>query len=168
VCNSHGSKVEAIKGVCVSTSGCHHVSQLDWQPQISAPYKIGLDSSQKQRVVDFSSCQAEYIAGTSAACQGVWLARLLEEMMGSQATMPQIMMDNMPVIALSKNPVLQGRTKHIRTKYHFIRKCVDRGEIVQESVGTTDQLANILMKPLTRVCFQDLRGRISVIKLTGN
>jgi hypothetical protein len=77
-------------------------------------------------------------------------------------------MDNMPVIALSKNPVLQGRTKHIRTKYHFIRKCVDRGEIVQESVGTTDQLTDILMKPLTRVCFQDLRGRINVIKLTGS
>jgi hypothetical protein len=78
------------------------------------------------------------------------------------------MMDNMSVIALSKNPVLQGRTKHIRTKYHFIMKCVDRGEIVQKLVGTMDRLVDILMKPLTRVCFQDLRGRIGVIKLTGN
>jgi hypothetical protein len=88
--------------------------------------------------------------------------------MARMTAMPRIMMDNMSVIALSKNPVLQGRTKHIRTKYHFIMKCVDRGEIVQKLVGTMDRLVDILMKPLTRVCFQDLRGRIGVIKLTGN
>jgi len=33
--------------------------------------------SQKQKVVALSSCEAEYIAATTAACQGVWLARLL-------------------------------------------------------------------------------------------
>uniref|UniRef100_A0A0A8YEE6 Uncharacterized protein n=1 Tax=Arundo donax TaxID=35708 RepID=A0A0A8YEE6_ARUDO len=31
----------------------------------------------KQRVVALSSCEAEYVAATFAACQGVWLARLL-------------------------------------------------------------------------------------------
>jgi hypothetical protein len=31
-----------------------------------------------------------------------------------------------------------------------------------------DQLADILTKPLARVRFQELRGRIGVIKLTGN
>jgi hypothetical protein len=43
-------------------------------------------SSQKQRVVALSSCEAEYIAGTAVACQAVWLARLLEEMMGLEQT----------------------------------------------------------------------------------
>jgi hypothetical protein len=33
--------------------------------------------SQKQKVVALSSCEAEYIAATTAACQGVWLSRLL-------------------------------------------------------------------------------------------
>ena len=33
--------------------------------------------SQKQRVVALSSCEAEYIAGAGAACQAVWLTRLL-------------------------------------------------------------------------------------------
>ncbi|XP_073351834.1 uncharacterized protein [Aegilops tauschii subsp. strangulata] len=32
--------------------------------------------SQKQKVVALSSCEAEYIAGAAAACQGVWLSRL--------------------------------------------------------------------------------------------
>jgi hypothetical protein len=74
-------------------------------------------------------------------------------MMGTQAKTPQIMMDNLSAIALSKNPVLHGRSKHIRMKYYFIRECVDRGEVVRESVGITDQLTNILMKPLAKVCF---------------
>jgi hypothetical protein len=39
-------------------------------------------SSQKQSVVALSSCEAEYITGTVAACQAVWLARLLEEVTG--------------------------------------------------------------------------------------
>ena len=35
--------------------------------------------SQKQRVVALSSCEAEYIASANAACQGIWLSRLLGE-----------------------------------------------------------------------------------------
>lgn len=33
--------------------------------------------SQKQRCVALSSCEAEFMAATSAACQGVWLRNLL-------------------------------------------------------------------------------------------
>uniref|UniRef100_A0A0A9CS81 Reverse transcriptase Ty1/copia-type domain-containing protein n=1 Tax=Arundo donax TaxID=35708 RepID=A0A0A9CS81_ARUDO len=50
-----------------STSGCIFFlgsSPINWH-------------SLKQRVVALSSCEAEYIAATSAACQGIWLARLL-------------------------------------------------------------------------------------------
>jgi hypothetical protein len=93
---------------------------------------------------------------------------LLEEMMGTRADTPRIMMDNMSAIALSKNPVLHGRSKHIKTKYHFIRECVDNGKVVLESVGTANQLADILTKPLARVCFQELRERIGVVKLISN
>jgi hypothetical protein len=107
----------------------------------------------RNRVVALSSCEAEYIARMATACQAVWLARLLEEMMGTRADTPWIMIDNMPAIALSKNPVLHGRSKHIKTKYHFIRECVDNGEVVLESVGITNQLMDILTKPLARVRF---------------
>jgi hypothetical protein len=30
--------------------------------------------SQKQKVVALSSCEAEYIAGSTATCQGLWLS----------------------------------------------------------------------------------------------
>jgi len=34
-------------------------------------------TSQKQRVVSLSSCESEYIAAATGACQGVWLSRLV-------------------------------------------------------------------------------------------
>lgn len=36
--------------------------------------------SKKQRMVALSSCEAEYVAATAAACQGLWLGRMLKEL----------------------------------------------------------------------------------------
>jgi hypothetical protein len=80
-------------------------------------------SSQKQHVVALSSCEAEYIAGSEAACQAVLLAQLIEEMLGKFVKAPVIKMDNLSAISLSKNPVFHKRSKHIKLKYHFIREC---------------------------------------------
>lgn len=60
--------------------------------------------SQKQKVVALSSCEAEYIAATTAACQGVWLARLLAELRGEEADAVTLKIDNQSAIMLSKNP----------------------------------------------------------------
>jgi hypothetical protein len=121
-------------------------------------------SSQKQKLVALTSCEAEYITGTTVTCQVVWLAQLL----GADVETPKIMMDNQSVIALSKNHVLHARSKNIKTRYHFIRECVDRGEVTLESVDTMDHLMDILMKPLARVRFEQLRGRIGIIRLTSH
>ena len=41
--------------------------------------------SLKQKVVALSTCEAEYIAAATAACQVVWLRRLLGELTGVEA-----------------------------------------------------------------------------------
>ncbi|XP_074364023.1 secreted RxLR effector protein 161-like [Apium graveolens] len=38
--------------------------------------------SQKQRCVALSSCEAEFMAGTTSACQAVWLRNLLSKLTG--------------------------------------------------------------------------------------
>ena len=119
--------------------------------------------SQKQKVVALSSFEAEYIAGAAAACQVVWLGRLLEDVINTKKKPPQLKMDNMSAIALSKNPVLHDRSKHIDTKFHFIRECVDGGKIKKDFTSSQEQLADILTKPLGRVKFQELRGKIGVV-----
>jgi hypothetical protein len=46
------------------------------------------------------------------------------------------MVDNKPAIVLAKNLVLHDRSKHIDIKFHFLRDCVDGGQIVIEFVET--------------------------------
>jgi hypothetical protein len=42
--------------------------------------------------------------------------------------------DNKSAINLNKNPVHHDRSKHIDTKYHYIRECVDGGRIILEQI----------------------------------
>ena len=46
--------------------------------------------STKQKVIVFSSCEAEYIVASTAATQGVWLARLIEELSGREDDPPML------------------------------------------------------------------------------
>uniref|UniRef100_A0ACD6ARQ8 Uncharacterized protein n=1 Tax=Avena sativa TaxID=4498 RepID=A0ACD6ARQ8_AVESA len=69
--------------------------------------------SLKQRVVAQSSCEAEYVAATTAATQGIWLARLLGELLGRKAETVELMVDSKSALALAKNPVFHERSKHI-------------------------------------------------------
>lgn len=116
-------------------------------------------------MVALSSCEAEYIAAANGACQGVWLARLLGDLLGAEPGAPTLKVDNKSAIDLSKNPIHHDRTKHIDVKYHYIRECVEVEKIVLEQISTGDQLADILTKSLARVKFQDLHDRIRVVSV---
>ncbi|XP_066341683.1 uncharacterized mitochondrial protein AtMg00810-like [Miscanthus floridulus] len=119
--------------------------------------------SQKQRVVALSSCEAEYIAATTAACQGIWLARLLAELKGEKVRSITLKMDSESAIQLSKNPVFHDRSKHIDVRYHFIRECVEENRVKLQSVRTAEELADILTKALGPQQFCELRSKIGVI-----
>jgi hypothetical protein len=124
--------------------------------------------SSKQKVVALSSCESECIAAATAACQGVWLARLLSDITGEKIAAPNLKVDNMSAIALTKNPVFHDRSKHIATRYHYIRECVDGGTIIISYTPTASQLADILTKALGRVRFQELCTMIGVKDFTGD
>ncbi|CAA0841943.1 cysteine-rich RLK (RECEPTOR-like protein kinase) 8 [Striga hermonthica] len=119
--------------------------------------------SLKQKIVALSTCEAEYVAAATTACQVVWLRRLLGELTGKEARPPALMVDNQPAIALANNPVLHDRSKHIDTRFHFIRDCINEGHIVLEFVESGRQLADILTKPLGRLRFMELRTKIGMV-----
>jgi hypothetical protein len=123
--------------------------------------------SQKQKVVALSSYEAEYITGTTVACQGVWLARLLAELKCEQCTTFILKMDSQSAIALSKNPVFHDRSKHIDIRFHFIRECIGDGKLDIEHVCTEEQIADILTKPLACERFCELRKKLGVVRISN-
>eukprot|EP00253_Pinus_taeda_P031084 PITA_31084 len=87
-------------------------------------------ASKKQPVVALSTAEVEYVATTTAACQAVWLRRVLRDLCHEQENGTTIYCDSSSAITLSKNSVFHKRTKHIDTKFHFIRELFNNGEIV--------------------------------------
>jgi len=111
----------------------------------------------KQKVVALSSCEAEYIATTTAATQALWLSSLLGELLGRKVDVVELKVDSKSTLALAKNPVFHDRSKHIRIKYHFTRDCLEEGSIKANHIATTYQLADILTKSLGKAKFQEMR-----------
>lgn len=114
-----------------------------------------------------SSCEAEYIAATIAACQGIWLTRLLSDISGEEEKDFVLKIDNKSTISLTKNPVLHDRSNHIDIRYHFIRSCVASGKIRVDFVSTQEQISDMLTKSLGHSKFQELCLKIGVIPLNS-
>jgi hypothetical protein len=118
--------------------------------------------STKQRVVALSSCEAEYIAAATTACQGVWLTRLLSELRDSKVRAPVLRVDNKSIISLVKNPVHHDRSKHIDVRYHLIREYEQTCYIAVDFIRTEKQLEDILTKPLCKIKFRELCNKIGL------
>ncbi|GKE27729.1 hypothetical protein Tco_1443113 [Tanacetum coccineum] len=118
--------------------------------------------TQKQPTVALSSCESEIMAATGAACQTLWLKRLLSEITGWEEERITLKVDNISAIALVRNPVFHGRSKHIDILYHFIRECVENGHINVEHVSGELQREDILTKALPRLKFVTMRQMLGV------
>ncbi|KAF7112693.1 hypothetical protein RHSIM_RhsimUnG0203300 [Rhododendron simsii] len=94
-------------------------------------------SSKKQAIVTLSSCETDmYVAATSAVCHGIWIRNMLNHLEISQENPTEIYIDNRSAIALAKNPIFHERSKHIDTRYHFIREHVKNKEVELVSCRT--------------------------------
>ncbi|CAI7820240.1 unnamed protein product [Closterium sp. NIES-54] len=116
--------------------------------------------SKKQNEVGLSSCETEYMALHHGAKEVVWLRRLLEEIGVCQKEPIVIFCDNESAVKLDKNACLHGLTKHIRPKWHWVRRLLDK-EVRLEIVKTHQQAADILTKRLAE--FEHWKG----MKLAG-
>ncbi|KAG7582462.1 GAG-pre-integrase domain [Arabidopsis suecica] len=118
--------------------------------------------SQKQETVALSSCEAEFMAATEAAKQAIWLQELLGEIIKETYEKVLILIDNKSAIALTKNHVFHGRSKHIHKRYHFIRECVANEQVEVDHVPGDIQKADILTKALGRIKFKEMRDLVGV------
>ncbi|XP_074351935.1 secreted RxLR effector protein 161-like [Apium graveolens] len=119
-------------------------------------------NSQKQRCVALSSCEAEFMAATAASYQAIWLRKLLAQVTGQYIPPVMLFIDNKSAINLAKNPVFHGRSKHIDVKFHFIRECIENGDIIVKHVCSEEQRADSLTKALSVVNFEKMRSILGV------
>ena len=94
-------------------------------------------------MVALLSCEAKYIATTTAATQTMWMSRMLAELLGRKVDVVELKVDSKSALALAKNHVFHERSKHICIKYHFIRDCLEDGSIKASHITSIDQLAKV-------------------------
>jgi len=58
--------------------------------------------------------------------------------------------DNQGCIALSENPAMHKRIKHIDVRHHFIRERLESEDVAPRYMSTQNQLADLLTKALNR------------------
>ena len=104
--------------------------------------------SHKQELVALSTAEAEYIAATHAAKEGIWLQRLITELYDVVITPTILHCDNQAALTLATTDNFHARTKHIDICYHFIRHSVETGAFKLVYCPTDDMIADILTKAL--------------------
>ncbi|PKU70877.1 Retrovirus-related Pol polyprotein from transposon TNT 1-94 [Dendrobium catenatum] len=115
----------------------------------------------KQATVAKSSTEAEYRSLSAAASDVLWLRRLTAELDMPQSSPTTIYCDNTSAMAIAKNLVFHGRTKHIEIDYHFIRQQISSGNIQLAHISSKDQIADILTKPFSIARFHELRNKLT-------
>ena len=75
----------------------------------------------------------------------------------------ELLVDNKSAIDLAKNPISHGRSKHIETKFRFLRDQVNNGKIDLKHCKTDLQVADIMTKALKIDRFKMLRKMMCVV-----
>ena len=83
-----------------------------------------------------------------AACEVVWLKRILKDLGVPIKDPIPLYYDNMSSIHLARNPVFHAHMKHIEVHYHFIREHVQAGDVDLQHISTNLQTTDIFTKAL--------------------
>ncbi|GJW38118.1 hypothetical protein Tco_0063963 [Tanacetum coccineum] len=84
--------------------------------------------SKKQDCTAMSLVEAEYVVSSISCAQVMWMRTQLKDYGFNYNKIP-LYCDSQSAITISRNPVQHSRTKHIHTRYHFIKE--QRTEVIQ-------------------------------------
>ena len=124
-----------------------------------APHRLQHGVSRKHRHVGRSSSHNEYMALASGAQELKWVRDLLKEMGFAdcvRAPSP-ILGDNDQATRWSIERMVTTGNKCIRTDYHWIKECVQLGDICPRRVSTENNISDLFTKSLSGQNFTRLR-----------
>ncbi|GJX08080.1 retrovirus-related pol polyprotein from transposon TNT 1-94 [Tanacetum coccineum] len=120
--------------------------------------------AKKQQSVAMSSTEAKYVAAVGCCANILWMKSQLSDYDIHYKMVP-IFYDNTSAIAISNNPVLHSRTKHINIRYHFIRDHILKGDIALHFIPTEYQLVDIFTKPLDEPTFTRMKAELGMLNI---
>ena len=111
--------------------------------------------SKLQTVVALSTTEAEYMAAVQAGKEIKWMRNLLSEIGLTSSTPSSLLIDNQSAISVAKNPEHHGRMKHLDLSFYWLRDAVHSQLITPRFVPTTEQVADLLTKALSKPKVED-------------
>jgi hypothetical protein len=118
--------------------------------------------------VSRSSTEAEYKYVANTAAELLWLCSLLQELGVPRPNPPKLWCDNIGATYLSVNLVFHARTKDVAIDFHFVWELIASKFLEIHFVPSSDQIADVLTKPLVSKRFQLLCFKLNVCSLPLN
>ena len=117
--------------------------------------------SWKQKLQGRSSTENELIAVHDVLPQVLWSRHFIESL-GYTVEQNIIFQDNKSAILLETNGTASSskRTKHIKSRYFYVKDCVERGEVEIEHCPTEEMWCDVLTKPKQGIGFKRDRAAI--------
>ncbi|XP_058817759.1 uncharacterized protein LOC131681069 [Topomyia yanbarensis] len=102
------------------------------------------------------NAEAEFVALSEASQEAIWLQRLLRDL-GEDVHTVQLYEDNQSCLKMIQSEKFSNRTKHIDTKYNFVKDLNTTGAIKYVYCPSEQMVADLLTKPVARIRVEQLR-----------
>jgi hypothetical protein len=112
---------------------------------------VVLWNAKKQEIIALSTTEAEYVAATHAAKEGLWLCTFMNQVFGEVTGPLTLHLDNQSVIVLTRDHQYHACTKHIDIRFPFIRWIIEDGKMKLVYCPTEEMVADIMTKALPSV-----------------
>ena len=110
--------------------------------------------SKQQKSVALSSSEAEFVAISDAVKDILFIVNVLESL-NIQVEKPIVVrVDNMGAIFMSNNSSSSSRTRHVDTRYHFVRELVEERFVEVVFVKSEDNKSDGFTKNLSGDLFE--------------
>jgi Reverse transcriptase (RNA-dependent DNA polymerase) len=121
--------------------------------------------SKMEDVIALSSMEAEYIGACEMTKLIIWLRQCMAEIGRHQKEATTLKIDNLSAKIFAEEYMVQNRSKHIDTKFHYIREKIAEGMVKLVHQPTKQMPADALTKPLGPTLFKRFRKMMGVVEI---
>ncbi|GJS11415.1 hypothetical protein Tco_0368211 [Tanacetum coccineum] len=108
--------------------------------------------SSKQSTTTMSATKAKFIVASEAAMEAVWIRKFISGL-GIVPTINEpikMFCDNSAALLIANEPGVQRGARHYHRRYHYVRECIELGEINLLKVHIDDNLIDPFTKALLK------------------